>query len=75
MEKPKVKFKCRKTTLYRSCKMCFELNGGCDYSNVIEFRPITKRNRCPICLYKDELIKCEICSERKQLTEYVGSEE
>jgi hypothetical protein len=60
------KFKCWKTEIYRYCKKCFELHGEmCDYDTVMNFKPIERRNRCPICRYKKEKNKCEVCTERR----------
>jgi len=58
------KFRCMKTTLYRKCGNCYELNGGCDYSEVIDFEPKSRRNRCPICEYKRDELKCLECVEQ-----------
>lgn len=60
------KFKCNYSQFFRGgCKACFEVhNGYCDYHKVMNFRPLEKRNRCPICLYKNERSRCEVCIER-----------
>jgi len=62
----KSKFKCWKTNVYRSCKNCLKVHDNmCDYHRVMDFEPIEKRNRCPICIYKriykqdnDKCIEC-----------------
>lgn len=67
-DKPKgSKFKCWKSEVFSSCKKCFEVhNELCDYHTVMDFRPIERRNRCPICIYKKERSKCEVCAELKK---------
>jgi len=62
----KTKFKCWKTNLYGTCKNCFNLhNGLCDYDTIMNFKPLNKRNRCPICTYKKNFEKCNECKEIK----------
>jgi len=60
----KSKFKCRKAVFYSGCKRCNELNGGCDYSAVMDFEPLARRFRCPICEHNDNPSKCDECSEK-----------
>lgn len=61
----KDRFKCKKTSLYRSCPNCESLNGGCDYSNVVKHKDKLWYNPCPICLRKYSSDKCEDCSHFK----------
>ena len=62
----KSKFKCWKADLYGSCKNCLRIHKGmCDYSVVMNFKPVSKRNRCPICDYKKDETKCAKCSENR----------
>jgi len=66
-DKPKgSKFKCSKSQFFNGgCKKCYEIhNEYCDYHMVMNFRPIDSRNRCSICLYKNEQAKCEVCTEQ-----------
>lgn len=61
----KDRFKCKKTSLYRSCPNCESLNGGYDYSNVVKHKDKLWYNPCPICLRKYSSDKCEDCSHFK----------
>lgn len=62
----KAKFKCWKTNLYGTCKRCLNLHDNlCDYGIIMNFKPLNKRNRCPICIHKENFEKCNECKEIK----------
>lgn len=63
----KSRFRCWKTNIYRSCKNCLRVHDNiCDYHVVMDFKPVSKRNRCPICIYNDGKIECSECSEYRR---------
>lgn len=53
-------FKCWKVSLYRSCKNCYQLNGGCDYRAVFSHVDKPYYNPCPICGNRNTSI-CDCC--------------
>lgn len=59
------KFKCWNTIMIGKCKVCYAVHGICEREKVMMFRPIEKRFRCPICLYKNNLEICEKCCEKR----------
>lgn len=69
MDKPKKlrsKFKCWHAKFHGTCKKCFEVHlGYCYYSRVMNFEPVSKCYRCPICDFREEKEKCIQCSEYK----------
>lgn len=58
-------FKCWKVSLYRSCKNCDLLNGGCDYRMVFSHKDKPYYNPCPICENKDTGICFDCCYYKK----------
>ena len=64
-------FECWKADLYGTCKGCLKIHGGmCDYSVVMNFKPVYKRSRCPVCAYKEggckeDKTKCANCPEKQ----------
>lgn len=58
-------FVCRKVSLYSSCKNCYRVNDGCDYSGVFKYRDKSNYNPCPICSNKNTGICVGCCYCRK----------
>lgn len=54
-------FRCRKVSLYRSCKNCCRLNGDCDYRAVFAYKDKPNYNPCPICINKNTIICVGCC--------------